>query len=98
MAAYGTAHTAGGPREEPPHRLSLDERKKLTVSGVTEVICFDSDSVVLKTVKGVLAVRGDGLKLRALTPDAGSVEVEGSVDALTYTQLREGGFLRRLFG
>lgn len=97
MTAYKTANTVGQ-QETQPHRLALDERKKLTVSGVTEVVCFDSDSVILKTVKGVLSVRGEGLKLRALTPSAGNVEIEGSIDSIAYTQLREGGFFRRLFG
>ena len=81
-----------------PHKLTLDERRKLTVSGVTEVLCFESDVVVLKTVKGTLTVRGEELKLRALTPDAGKIEVDGTIDAFDYTPIREGGFFRRLFG
>ena len=97
MASYQMAQ--GIPQtENVPHKIVLDERRKLTVSGVTEVISFDSDTVLLKTVKGVLHITGEGLKLRALTPDAGRIEVDGQIDALTYTQLREGGFFRRLFG
>lgn len=96
MATYQTAHEQQN--SSLPHRLTLDERKKLTVSGVTEVLSFDSDSVLLKTVKGLLSVHGEELKLHALSPDAGAVEVSGQIDQLNYTTLREGGFLRRLFG
>lgn len=85
-------------RVQIPHRLTLDERNKLTVSGVTEVLCFESDTVILKTVKGALTVRGEGLKLLALTPDSGKIEVDGKIDAIDYAPLREGGFFRRLFG
>lgn len=98
MATYGTVRLGEPQKETIPHRLTLDERKKLTVSGVTEVLSLDSDSVILKTVKGALAVHGEGLKLRALTPDAGQLEIDGEISALSYTALREGGFWRRLFG
>lgn len=98
MATYGAMRLSEPQKESLPHKLTLDERRKLTVSGVTEVLSFDSDSVFLKTVKGVLCVRGEALKLRALTPDAGQIEVDGEISALNYTALREGGFFRRLFG
>ena len=98
MATYGAMRLSEPQKESLPHRLTLDERETLTVSGVTEVISFDADSVILKTVKGLLSVRGTELKLRALTPDAGKIEVDGEISALSYSALREGGFLRRLFG
>ena len=30
-----------------PHRLSLNERKELTVTGVTEVVSFDEETVIM---------------------------------------------------
>ena len=36
-----------------PHKLTLNERKQLTLSGVTEVVSFDDETVVLKTSLGV---------------------------------------------
>lgn len=81
-----------------PHRLTLDERRALTLTGVNEVLRFDEQSVVLKTVKGILIVRGSGLQLQTLVPEGGRVSVEGSVDSMSYEALREGGFFRRLFG
>lgn len=98
MATYGAVRLTEPQKENLPHKLTLDERRKLTVSGVTEVLSFDSDSVILKTVKGALSIHGEDLKLRALTPDAGQLEIIGTISALSYTALREGGFLRRLFG
>lgn len=97
MATFG-AMQEQTQKVQIPHKLTLDERRKLTVSGVTEVLCFESDVVVLKTVKGTLTVRGEELKLRALTPDAGKIEVDGTIDAFDYAPIREGGFFRRLFG
>lgn len=85
--------------QQRPHSLRLDERTKLTVTGVGEVVSFDEDTVVLKTSLGTLVVQGSGLKLRQLTLEGGSVEVEGQVDSLVYEQTRQSGsLLGRLFG
>lgn len=82
-----------------PHKLSLEERKKLTVSGVAEVVSFEESAVVLRTARGVLLVRGQDLHLKTLSLDGGQVAVEGMVSALIYEESRrEGGFFTRLFG
>lgn len=82
-----------------PHRLELKERKELTVTGVTEVVSFDEEAVVLKTSLGTLMVHGRGLQLKTLSVNGGQVEVSGTVSALIYQQSKpSGSFLRRLFG
>lgn len=82
-----------------PHKLILDERKSLTVTGVTEVVSFDENAVVLHTCQGELLVRGQDLHLKTLSQDGGQVAVEGQVDLMAYEEPRaQGGFLRRLFG
>ena len=78
-----------------PHRLSLNERKELTVTGVTEVVSFDEESVVLKTSLGTLTVHGRQLQLKNLSANGGQVEVLGSVDALIYQPTKPaGGWIR----
>ena len=85
--------------QEPlPHRLTLAERKKLTVTGVTEVISFEDTQVILQTGMGMLSVQGSQLQLKTLSLEGGQVEVEGTVSALVYEQTRQGGWLGRLFG
>ena len=80
-----------------PHKLTLDERKKLTMTGVTEVVSFDEESVVLKTCLGTLLIQGQQLQLKALTLDGGQVAVEGHIGALSYEEPRQsGGWLSRL--
>ena len=85
---------------ENPHRLNLDGRSRLTMSGVTEVESFDEAMVVLHTTKGTLVVRGQGLHLQLLSLDGGQVHVDGTVDSMTYEDpvQRPGGFFARLFG
>ena len=84
---------------EQPHKLTLDERKRLILTGVRDVESFDEEMVVLHTVRGVLVVRGSGLHLQLLTPEGGQVHVDGTVCSLTYEDENPGGgFFARLFG
>ena len=85
--------------QEPlPHRLTLAERSKLTVTGVTEVISFEEREVILQTAMGLLTVQGSQLQLKTLSLEGGQVEVEGSVSAMSYEEPRQGGWFGRLFG
>lgn len=86
-------------RMEQPHKLTLDQRQNLTVTGVTEVISFDEDAVTLRTPLGLLTVQGHQLQLKTLSVDGGQLAVEGTVSALIYEEPRQkGGWLSRLFG
>ena len=78
-----------------PHKLTLTERKNMVMTGVTEVISFDENAVVLKTSLGLLTVHGQGLQLKNLSLEGGQVAVEGSISAFVYEEPRGGG-LRRL--
>lgn len=83
--------------EQQSHRLSLTDRKKLTMTGVTEVISFEDTAVVLGTALGTLIVQGEQLQLKTLSLEGGQVEVDGSVSALVYREQRsESSWLRRL--
>lgn len=86
---------------QPPHRVVLEERGSLSVSGVEEVERFDETEIVMATVRGSLVVRGTGLHIEKLSLDGGELKVEGNVDSLTYEDEGGGertGFLARLFG
>lgn len=86
--------------EQPllPHKLTLNERKNLTMTGATEVISFDENVVVLKTTLGTLTIHGKGLQLKNLSLEGGQVAVDGAIAALIYEDARPDRGLRRLFG
>ena len=82
-----------------PHALTLSDRKKLTLTGITEVVSFDEDCVVMRTDLGDLIVQGQQLQLKTLSVEGGQIAVEGSISALQYEEPRQkGGWARRLFG
>ena len=85
---------------ELPHRVVLEDRSRLTVSGVEEVERFDENTVVLSTAQGGLEIQGEGLHIEKLSLDGGDLQVEGTVTALIYAGEREsrGGLLSRLLG
>ena len=82
------------------HHLILEDRERLTVSGVEEVESFDENTIVMGTAQGMLIVRGEGLHIEKLSLDGGDLKVEGMVESLTYEEDRRGrgGFFSRLLG
>mgnify|MGYP003261076169 FL=1 len=82
-----------------PQRITMDERSRLTVTGVEEVLSFDEERISMRTVLGELTVTGSGLHVGKLSLDTGELSVEGMVNDLSYSdQPSAGGFWSRLFG
>ena len=81
-----------------PHSLALNERKALTMSGVSEVLSFDDTVIVLKTDLGVLQIQGRQLQLKELSRECGDMAVEGYIQAMQYAEPKQGGFFSRLLG
>ena len=85
--------------DQMPHKLTLNERSRLTMTGVTEVVSFEDTSVVLHTALGTLIIQGQGLQLKTLSLEGGEVAVDGHVSALIYEETRSPrSWLGRLFG
>ncbi len=82
------------------HRLELDGRESLTVSGVEDVERFDETGIVMTTAVGTLVITGEDLHIGKLSLDGGELHVDGRIDSLTYEDQgpSRGGFLGRLFG
>lgn len=78
------------------HSLHLNQRQKLTMTGVSEVISFDECTVVVQTALGLLEIQGQQLQLKNLSTEGGQIAVEGTVNSLSYEQPRRTGFWRRL--
>lgn len=85
---------------ESMHNMILENRKKLTVSGVNEVESFNEDKIVLLTAEGKLTVTGRGMHIQKLHVETGDVLIFGQIDALVYMTNAEreekGGFFAKL--
>ena len=87
-------------RKRTGHRISLEEREHLTVTGVMDVEEFNEDGIKAETERGLLMVKGSGLSVTRLDVEAGVLEIEGEVVSLEYNDRGAGGngsFLSRIF-
>lgn len=87
-------------REKRGHKLTIDNRKSGTVSGVVDVLAFDVNEIQLETELGRLTVKGRELHISRLTLERGEVDLEGTVDSLVYSNGKagkQGSALKRLF-
>lgn len=83
------------------HRIVLEGRGALTVSGVEDVDRFDDCEIVMNTSEGTLVVTGENLHIDKLSIDGGELHVDGRVDMLSYEDApasRGGGLFSRFFG
>ncbi len=68
----------------PVHNIILEERKKLSLSGVTDVDHFDENTVLLYTSMGEMTVKGSDLHVNGLSVESGEMTVEGEIKAIIY--------------
>ena len=65
--------------------LILENRGKLSISGVNDVLSFDDQIVMVETELGLLTVKGEGLRINKLSIDTSEVIVEGEISYLAYS-------------
>ena len=66
--------------------LVLENREKLNISGVLDVLSFDDQIVILETELGLLNVKGENLRINKLSIDTSEVIIEGDVYNLSYSE------------
>lgn len=66
------------------HGLILENRSKLSLSGVTDVDSFNENSIALFTELGELTIRGRELHVNEMSVENGNVTIEGDITALIY--------------
>ena len=69
------------------HKLIVNNRKTSMVTGVLDVLSFDLNEILLETEQGMLMVKGKDLHVNRLNLEKGEVDVEGNIDALSYSQI-----------
>ncbi len=82
------------------HTVKFANRKDGFVSGVNEVISFDTDEVKVDTDMGIITIRGSGLHLKRLNLEKGEIDIEGNVESFVYdnvTKKKTESLLKRLF-
>lgn len=65
--------------------LILENRNRLNISGVLDVLSFDDQIIIVETELGMLTVKGDNLRINKLSIDTSEVIVEGEIISLIYS-------------
>lgn len=68
------------------HKVSMNNRRNVSITGVNDVLSFDVKEVLLETELGMLMMKGSDLHVSRLMLDKGEVDVEGKIDSLTYSE------------
>ncbi len=81
--------------------LFLENRNKLNISGVNDVLSFDDQIVMVDTELGLLTVKGENLRITKLSLDTAEVIVEGEISCLSYSDSKQekssGTLLSKIF-
>lgn len=65
--------------------LTIENRKKMALNGVSEIISFNEDQILLITVLGNIDIRGEELKMTKLDVQNGDVVITGRISYVVYT-------------
>ena len=81
--------------------LILENRGKLSISGVNDVLSFDDQVVMVETELGLLTVKGENIRINKLSIDTSEVIIEGDISSLAYSQNKQekstGTILSKIF-
>jgi len=84
------------------HMVMMENRQKVSITGVEDVESFDESSVMLVTDVGLISLHGRDLRINKLNTEEGQLIVEGDIVALEYSdqqgsRSKGSGFFDRLF-
>lgn len=82
------------------HNAILENRKRLLLSGVTDVDSFNENQMLLFTELGELLIRGKNLHINEMNVETGDFSVEGDIWALIYGDKDKNkrlGFIKKIF-
>lgn len=81
--------------------IVLENREKLSISGVLDVLSFDDQIVILETELGLLTIKGENLRINKLSLDTTEVVINGEIYNLGYTEnnsdKKSSGLLNKIF-
>ena len=94
-----TRESPQAPIRPRAHILHIEDRSRMSVTGVQDVESFNDTEVVLSTEGGELVIAGEGLSIGRLNLEDGQLTVAGRIDSLEYSAARTEarGLFSRMF-
>ena len=84
------------------HKITITNRKIGTFTGILDVLSFDIAEILLETELGMLHIKGKDLHVNRLNLEKGEVDIEGMIEAFSYSQIpttakKQESFLGKFF-
>ncbi len=84
-----------------PHNFVLENKQKMTATGIVDVDTFDEGKIVLFIQDDTLIIEGEDLHIQKLDVASGELTIDGEIYGITYTGCAQGhtkskGFFKRL--
>lgn len=76
-------------QEQGSSYLELSNREVLKLTGIQHVEVFEEEKIILRTAQGSLEIQGAELNIVNLDLDSGTIQIEGAIDAMRYSQERK---------
>lgn len=82
--------------------IILEERSKLSISGVEQVDNYNENTITLGSVRGGITIKGEELNISKLNLEDGNVRIDGIINSISYsnkesTNNKGTGFLGKMF-
>lgn len=87
-------------KERQVCNVILEDRSKLSVTGVEDIDNFDESNFTALTCAGALVVRGTDLHINKLNVDTGELVVDGEIDSCVFNNSyggKSGGLFSKIF-
>lgn len=83
------------------NNIVIENREQMTISGVTDVLSFDDQIIIVETNLGLLTVKGENLKINKLNIDTSDFSLNGKIISVSYSEgqlnLKQNNFLGKIF-
>ena len=80
------------------NNIVIENREKMTISGVTDVFSFDDQIIILETNLGLLTIKGENLKINKLNIDTLDFSLNGKISSVSYSDGVFSGKQNNFFG
>ena len=84
--------------EGKPHQATIDNRKRIMLTGVLEVLSSVDKTVVCRISGKICYISGKDLRVSKLSLVEGTLIIDGEIDGLCYKDAQSGkSFFKRIF-
>lgn len=96
----GGIRVTDGRIEFKNQNILVENRSKVTITGVEQVESFNDNTIILTTVKGGIVIKGENLNVGKLNIDNGNINIEGNINGINYSDKslgQKGNIIGKIF-